>query len=307
MPLNDHFRELSAKVRNWGRWGDDDRLGTVNFIDAEARRNAAAAVRSGKAFSLAIPLDFDGPQLGFIGRRQNPQHTMLEINSPGVLDPAFRSSDDMIVLCLQAATHWDGLSHVSYEGQLYNGVPADSITVDGATVLGIQHLDTLTGRGVLLDIARLKGVDMLEGGYAVTGDDLDAAAEMAEVTIASGDIVLLRTGQMQTLKAGDKMTYTMTAAGPSLASVEWFHRNEIAAVAVDNGTFEVYPSEYDDMPLPVHLLHLVDMGLTQGQHFDMEALAADCAADGQYAFLLSAPPQPITNATGSPVNPIAVK
>ncbi len=83
MPFNDHFRELSAKVRNWGRWGDDDRVGTLNFIDDEARRNAAASVRSGKSFSLAIPLDFDGPQLGFIGRRQNPQHTMLEINSPG--------------------------------------------------------------------------------------------------------------------------------------------------------------------------------------------------------------------------------
>ncbi len=224
-----------------------------------------------------------------------------------MLDPAFHSSDDMIVLCLQAGTHWDGLSHVSYEGNLYNGVPADSITVDGATVLGIERVGTLTGRGVLLDIARLKGVDKLDGGYAVTGDDLDAAAEMAKVDIASGDIVLLRTGAMQMLKAGDKMNYTMTAAGPSLQSAEWFHRNEIAAVAVDNGTFEVFPSEYDDMPLPVHLIHLVDMGLTQGQHFDLEELAADCADDGQYTFFLSAPPQPITNATGSPANPIAVK
>jgi kynurenine formamidase len=307
MPLNEHFHELAAKVRNWGRWGDDDRIGTINFIDAEAHRRAAASVRSGKAFSLAIPMNFDGPQLGFIGRRQNPQHTMLEINTPGVLDPEFRSSDDMIVLCLQAATHWDGLSHVSYDGKLYNGVPADTVTVEGATVLGIDHIDTLTGRGVLLDVARAKGVDKLDGGYAITGDDLDAAADMAKVTIESGDIVLVRTGAMQTLKAGDKMAYNMSAAGPSLQSVEWIHRNEIAAVAVDNGIFEVFPSEYDDMPLPVHLLHIVEMGLTQGQHFDLEALAADCADDGQYTFLLSAPPQPITHATGSPVNPVALK
>jgi kynurenine formamidase len=308
MPLNDHFYELAAKVRNWGRWGDDDRIGTLNLIDDEARRRAAASVKSGRAISLALPLAFDGPQMGFIGRRQNPLHTMLEINQPSILDPhAGRFSDDMIVLTLQAATHWDGLAHASYDDKLYNGYPADSITAEGSTILGIQHVETLVGRGVLLDLARTKGVDHLEGGYPVTAADLDEAAEAAKVEILPGDIVLLRTGVMSLLKAGDKMAYNMTAPGPSLQTVEWFRDHDVAAVAVDHATFEVYPCEYDDMPLPVHLLHLVDMGLTQGQHWDLEALAADCADDGQYSFLLSASPEPIEHATGSPVNPVAVK
>ncbi len=99
----------------------------------------------------------------------------------------------------------------------------------------------------------------------------------------------------------------MTAPGPSLQTVEWFRDHDVAAVAVDHGTFEVFPSEVETMPLPVHLLHLVDMGMTQGQHWDLEELAADCADDGQYSFLLSASPEPVEMGVGSPVNPVAVK
>ncbi len=283
MPLTPEFHELAAKVRNWGRWGDDDRIGTLNLVDDEARRRAAASVVDGRAFSLAIPLSFDGPQMGFIGRRQNPLHTMIEINAPSVLDPEGpRFSDDMIVLTLQAATHWDGLAHASYDGKLYNGIPADTITADGATELGIDRIRTLVTRGVLLDLARTKGVEHLEGGYALTPDDLDEAAEAARVEVLPGDVVLLRTGVMQLLKAGDKLNYNMTAPGPSLQTVEWFRDHDVAAVAVDHGTFEVFPSEVETMPLPVHLLHLVEMGMTQGQHWDLEELAADCADDGRY-------------------------
>ena len=308
MPLTPEFHELAAKVRNWGRWGDDDRIGTLNLIDAEARRRAAASVVTGRAFSLAIPLSINGPQMGFIGKRQNPLHTMLEINNPSILDPEGpQFSDDMIVLTLQAATHWDGLAHASYGGRLYNGYPADSINAEGSTILGIDHVKTLVGRGILLDVARAKGVDQLEGGYPLTPDDLDAAVELAGAEVLPGDVVLIRTGVMQLLKAGDKLTYNMTAPGPSLQTVEWFRDHDVAAVAVDHGTFEVFPSEVDTMPLPVHLLHLVDMGMTQGQHWDLEELAADCADDGQYTFLLSASPEPVEMGVGSPVNPVAVK
>jgi kynurenine formamidase len=246
--------------------------------------------------------------MGFIGRRQNPLHTMLEINQPSILDAEGpRFSDDMIVLTLQAATHWDGLAHASYDDKLYNGYPASSIDAEGSHILGIDEVKTLVGRGVLLDLARTKGVDHLEGGYALTPDDLDEAAEAAKVEVLPGDVVLLRTGVMSLLKAGDKMAYNMTAPGPSLQTVEWFRQKDVAAVAVDHGTFEVFPSEVETMPLPVHLLHLVDMGMTQGQHWDLEELAADCAEDGRYAFLLSASPEPVEHGTGSPVNPVAVK
>ncbi len=308
MPLTPEFHELAAKVRNWGRWGDDDRIGTLNLIDDEARRRAAASVTSGKSFSLAIPLSIDGPQMGFIGKRQNPLHTMLEINNPSILDAEGpRFSDDMIVLTLQAATHWDGLAHASYDDKLYNGYPAASITAEGSTILGIDHVRTLVGRGVLLDLARTKGVDHLEGGYALTPEDLDEAAEAAKVEVLPGDVVLLRTGVMTLLTGGDKLAYNMTAPGPSLQTVEWFRDHDVAAVAVDHGTFEVFPSEVETMPLPVHLLHLVDMGMTQGQHWNLEALAADCAEDAQYSFLLSASPEPVEMGVGSPVNPVAVK
>ena len=304
MPLTPEFHELAAKVRNWGRWGDDDRIGTLNLIDAEARRRAAASVTSGRAISLAIPLSINGPQMGFIGKRQNPLHTMLEINDPSILDAEGpRFSDDMIVLTLQAATHWDGLAHASYDDKLYNGYPADSITAVGSTILGIDHVKTLVGRGVLLDVARTKGVDQLEGGYPLTPDDLDAAVELAKVEVLPGDIV------------ADPHRRDAVAEGGRQAQLQ---HDRAGAVAADGRVvplprrrrgrrrsrhFEVFPSEVETMPLPVHLLHLVDMGMTQGQHWDLEELAADCADDGQYSFLLSASPEPVEMGVGSPVNP----
>jgi hypothetical protein len=120
-------------------------------------------------------------------------------------------------------------------------------------------------------------------------------------------VILLRTGHMQLFHAGDKMQYATSAAGPSLATVRWFRRHDVAAVALDNLIFEVFPGERDDVMLPVHFLHLVDMGLTQGQNWDLEELAADCADDGRYTFLLSASPEPVLRGVGAPVNPVAVK
>ncbi len=123
----------------------------------------------------------------------------------------------------------------------------------------------------------------------------------------SGDIVLVRTGQIQLLHAGDKMAYTFPSPGFSMKTAPWLHAHEVAAVANDTIVFEVFPTEYEDLPLPVHLLHLVEMGLTQGQNWDLEALAADCAEDGQYDFLLTATPEPFVAGLGAPVAPVAVK
>jgi kynurenine formamidase len=302
------FTELARKVNNWGRWGDDDELGTLNLINAEVITRAAACVRRGRAFSLAIPLSLDGPQLGFIPGRVNPLRTMISINTPIAADPdAACFSDDVVLMGLQAATHWDSLAHVSHGGRLYNGFPADSITARGAAHCSIDKVATIVSRGVLLDVAGARAVDRLEPGYAITADDLDAAAARARVEVLPGDIVLLRTGQISRLAAGDKMGYAYPSPGPSLQTVEWFHDHDVAAVATDNLTFEVYPPEHAELQLPVHLLHLVEMGMTQGQNFDLEALAADCAADGVYEFLLEASPQPFVGGLGTPVNPVAVK
>jgi kynurenine formamidase len=308
MALPHDVKELAAKVRNWDRWGPDDQVGTLNLITDDVVRNGAAQVQQGKRFSLAIPLDQNGPQTGIIPGRTNPLRTMLMINTALTGDPAqFCTSDDTVTMGIQAGTHWDGLGHVSYEGTLYNGVPAGVINEFGATRLGIHNVRSLVSRGVLLDVARAKGTDRLDGGYAITGDDLDAAADMGNVDVQPGDVVLLRTGQMQLFLAGDKAAYGAPAPGPSLQTVQWFRDHDIAAVATDNITFEVFPCERDDALLPVHLLHLVDMGLTQGQNWNLEELAADCADDGRYAFFLDASPLPFTNAVGSPVQPVAVK
>jgi kynurenine formamidase len=306
MAMPEEFVELALKVNNWGRWGPSDERGTVNLITDDVVKAAAAAIRHGKRFCLGIPLSTDGPQIGIMPGRVNPLRTMVEINSP-YGDSAFRSSDDVVVMGLQAATHWDSLAHVSYENRLYNGFAADTITVAGAAHCGIDKIGPLVGRGVLLDITRVHGVDKVEGGHALTPDDLDAAEELGKVTVRSGDIVLVRTGQMATLKAGDKMGYVFPCAGPSMQSVQWFRDRDVAAVATDNLTFEVFPGEREDLPLPVHLLHLVEMGMTQGQNFDLDELAADCADDGVYEFFLDATPQPFVAGVGTPVNPVAIK
>jgi kynurenine formamidase len=306
--LPPEVKELAAQVRNWGRWGTDDEIGTLNLITDDVVRAAAAEIRVGRRLALGLPLNEHGPQTGVIPGRDNPTHEMIMVDTPLTGDPSnFTTSDDKVVLALQAATHWDALAHVSYEGQLYNGVPSSVITETGAARMGIDKIHTLVGRGVLLDIAGAKGVDRLDGGYALTAADLDAACAHGHVEIHPGDIVLLRTGQMKWFLEGDREKYGAPAPGPSLQTVAWFHAHDVAAVATDNITFEVYPSEREDALLPVHLLHLVDMGMTQGQNWYLEELAVDCADDGRYAFFLDASPQPLTHAVGSPVNPIVVK
>jgi kynurenine formamidase len=306
--IPDSFFALAESVNNWGRWGDEDERGTLNLVTAESVRAAAAEVRDGKRFSLAIPMSAEGPQLGFVPGRINPERTTIaRLELFGDDERGIRFTDDALALGVQAATHWDALSHASYDGRLYNGFPTDVITAAGATKLGADKLGPIVSRGVLLDLARSAGLDTMPGGHALTPSDLEAAAEFGKVEVREGDIVLLRTGQMRHLHGGDRMAYSISTAGPSMQTAKWFHDKGVAAVATDNLSFEVYPGEDDAVMFPVHLLHLVEMGLVQGQNFDLEALAADCADDGRYTFLLSASPDPVVNASGAPVTPVAVK
>jgi kynurenine formamidase len=257
-----------------------------------------------------LRLDQNGPQVGSIPGRINPLHTMVSINQPYLGDPSdFCASDDIAVLGLQSCTHWDALSHVSYEGLLYNGHSASTITADaGATRCGIHRVRSIVSRGVLLDVPRALGVERLEPGYAITAADLDAALALTELTVEPGDVALVRTGQMQLFKARKRTDYTTGhQPGLTVGTVEWFRWRDVAAVATDTVALEVYPCEDPAVLFPVHLLHLRDMGMTQGQNFDLEALAEDCSADGVYDFLLSASPEPFTGGVGAPVNPVAVK
>jgi len=320
------FIDLARRVSNWGRWGDDDQLGTLNFIDATARLRGVAAVHEGNAFPLGLPMsEAEGIQMGFIEGRVNPTRSMICVNNPLSPDPEWiASSEDVVTFAMQCATHWDGLAHVSYGagpdgGKLYNGYPASSVTEAGTTKLGIQLIGSLVSRGLLLDVARAKGLEVLDAGYPITPADLDAACELGNLTVEPGDVLLVRTGQAAHLalpgRPGlggappkrDLIAYTWPAPGLTLATTEWFHARDVAAVATDTMVLEVYPCEDKDLYLPVHLIHLVEMGMIQGQNWFLDELADACAADGRYEFLLDATPLPFTNGLGSPVNPVALR
>jgi kynurenine formamidase len=307
--IPDEFFALAEAVNNWGRWGADDERGTLNLITPKAIRAAAAEVRDGKRLSLAIPMSADGPQLGFVPGRTNPTRTTIaHFELYGDDERGIRFNDDSVQMGVQAATHWDALGHGSYNGRLYNGFPTDTVDVEsGASRLGADKLGAIVGRGVLLDLPGALGDKRLDGGHALTPVELEAAEAFGKLQVGEGDIVLLRTGQMQHLHGGDKMGYCISTAGPSMQTAGWFHQRGVAAVATDNLSFEVYPGEDDRVMFPVHMLHLVEMGMPQGQNFDLEELAADCADDGRYAFFLTATPEPIVGATGAPVTPVAIK
>ncbi|MCX4233664.1 cyclase family protein [Streptomyces sp. NPDC020707] len=307
MSLPAEFHEIAKRVNNWGRWGADDEIGTLNLITDEVVREAASNVRTGRRVPLALPLRQDGVQTGMIPGRVDPLHTMVQINQELFGPGTVACSDDAVTMGLQAATHWDALSHVSHSGRLYNNRPAGTITAHGgAEFNGIDKPGHIVSRGVLLDVARALGVERLDSGHAVTPEDLEAAEELSGTKVGPGDIVLVRTGQIQLLLAGDKHGYAFPSPGLSVRTPEWFHARDVAAVANDTLTFEIFPPEIEDLWLPVHGLHLVEMGMLQGQNWNLEKLSTACGEIGGFTFLLSAMPEPFTGATGTPVAPVAI-
>ncbi|MEU6660560.1 cyclase family protein [Streptomyces sp. NPDC046821] len=307
MSMPAEFADIAKRVNNWGRWGADDEIGTLNLVTDEVVREAAATVTTGHRVPLALPLKEDGVQTGMIPGRINPHHTMVQINyelfGPGTV----ATSDDSVTMGLQAATHWDALTHVSHSGRIYNGRPSDTITAhSGSQFSGIDKAPYIVSRGVLLDVAAAKGLDRLPGDHAVTPEDLSEAEEFGRVKVRPGDIVLVRTGQIQLYLGGDKHAYGYPSPGLSIRTPEWFHARDVAAVANDTLTFEIFPPEHENLWLPVHALDLVEMGMLQGQNWNLEGLSTACAQESRYSFLLSAMPEPFVGGTGTPVAPVAV-
>jgi kynurenine formamidase len=230
------------------------------------------------------------------------------VNAAFTGDPGdFTTSDDAVEMGAQAATHWDALAHAGYEGLLYNDTPDTVVTEAGAARLGIDQFGPIVTRGVLLDIARLLGVEHFDNGYAITGDDLSTAERQAGVSVESGDILLVRTGQMEWLRRGDLQRFSDPSPGLGVNAIKYLHDKEVAAVATDTLVFEVWPPEDPAVLLPVHMIDLRDLGLVQGQLWALDELAADCAADGVHEFLLAATPLPLTHGLGGPVAPTATK
>jgi len=309
-------KRLALKLRNWGRWGPDDELGTVNFITPEKIVKAARLVKKGKTFALAIPFDSAGPQRPIPGgSRFNPIHLMTRTGTDAAagapsIRPFSRIADDVVILPTQAATHWDALGHIFYEGRMWNGYDCSLVTSSGASKNGIENYkDKLAGRGVLLDVARYKKVKWLEPGYGITPEDLDGCSTWEKVAVEGGDFLLIRTGQMRQVKEnGDWGDFAAgDAPGLTIETAEWLHEKEVAAVASDTWGLEVRPNATPDCYQPWHEIVIPNMGLSMGEIFNLEELAEDCEKDKVYEFMFVAPVIPLTGAVASPVNPYAIK
>jgi len=317
--VEDALAEARRKYRNWGRWGPDDALGTLNYIDDAKRGAAASLARTGRAFSLAVELARTGPGSGHRGGGA-PVHTMLDSGAAGGAGGAagyphgFGDADDVVFMPLRSGTHWDGLGHVFDNALAWNGRQRGEVmTAAGDRITGAeQQAAGFVSRGVLLDVGRVVGGGSLPDGHAITSDELQATirAQGPSARVARGDIVLVRTGQLARSRGtGDWAGYASgPAPGLSFASLAWLHGSEIAAIATDTFAVEVRPHEFDAPCVsPLHQIAIPNIGLFLGEMFDLEALAADCAADGVYEFLLIAAGLPIAGGVGLPVNPIAIK
>lgn len=324
------FRSAAERVRNWGRWGPDDQLGTLNFITPDTVAAACRLARTGKVFPLGVEFGASGPQGNHV-YRHNPVHVMtidggdadtfISDGQQWAANPVaqhlanrfaqspFRFNDDLIIMPLQAASQWDALSHVYYDGHLYNGFPSTSVSSQGAARCGIDAVipKGIAARGVLLDVVRHRGDAVcIDTEHRVTPEELDAIAAAQNVSVESGDLLLVHTGWWTEFRrTGDR---SLRASGLDWRCAEWLHAHEVAAVAADNGAVEhTLTMDVDDMLLPMHALCLRDMGLMLGEYWNLGPLAADCADDGVYEFQIVAPPLNVTGGVGSPVNPIVIK
>src|SRR6266852_4648661 len=270
--------EATRKLSNWGRWGKDDHIGTLNHVTPEDITKAAGLIKTGKVFALGIPLDREGPQTGLFGGRFNPIHQMLATGTDAIAGRQdwnkLRYADDTLNLCVQGATHWDALGHIFYEDKAYNG--HDARLIDG------------------------------EG---IANDELDACAKAQGVTIGRADFVIVRTGQMERCLAEKQWGGYAggDAPGVRFENCYWCHEKEIAAICSDTWGVEVRPNETKEANQPWHWVVIPAMGLCMGEIFYLKELAADCAKDKIYEFFFCGPPLVITGGTGSPINPQAIK
>ncbi|HEV7725697.1 MAG TPA: cyclase family protein [Modestobacter sp.] len=300
------FRRWGAHVSNWGRWGREDRLGTLNLIRPGHRAAAGRLIVTGEVVPLGLEFNADGPQPTG-GLRPNTQHVMTRT---GAAEPAvggFQYTDDLVLMHTQCATQIDGLAHVAYDGLLYNGHPVSTVTTDGAAVLGVEGFRSgIQGRGVLADLPRHLGVERLLPEQEIGRATLESCLDAQGVEVAAGDIVLIRTGWMQVfLVDGDRAGYLSTEPGIGLDTTAWLHERGVSFLASDNWAVEVVPAGLREEDMPVHCVLVRDMGMPLGEMFDLEALADHCARTARWEFWFSCHPLPITGGVGSPVAPVA--
>jgi len=301
------FDELFQSVCNWGRWGADDERGTLNYITPDHVRRAAALVRSGRSVSLAIPINtVAGPD--------NPRpavHYMVQGYDicSHLGEPQFATDFLASEFHGDCHTHIDALCHIAYQGKLYNGKSVGTVTSQGPTIYDITtYAHGIVGRGVLLDIPRLRSVKWLEPGEAVTAAELEAAEKAQGVSLEEGDIMLLRTGHhRRRLELGPwNNGYDGEGkAGLHVFAIRLLHERKVAAFLPD-GDGETVPSNVEGVAYPIHALQIAAMGMACADSLQFEELVKVCEQEKRWEFMVVATPLRLPGGTGSLFNPIAV-
>lgn len=308
LPSEDEVVGYFDSLSNWGRWGPEDQLGTLNLVTPEKRRAAAAGVRSGEVISLANNLDASDPDP--LGRGSVMQRYMILFENESYGEGSrFAGCREFIGMVPHGSnTHLDALSHVMWDEHMYNGVPSSAVTsVDGATRLDVhQFRDGIVSRGVLLDLAGLKGVEALAPGEGVTPEDLLAAEERQGLRVEAGDVLLLHTGHLARV-AAHGLHPEQHSPGLTAACLPFLRERDVALLGSDCIN-DVMPSGYGgpSLGLPVHAVALVALGLWLVDNVSLHDLALACRRDERYDFLFSMAPLRIVGSTSSPVNPLAI-
>jgi kynurenine formamidase len=305
----EEFDVIFEQVKNWGRWGPDDEMGTLNYITPQRVADAARLVRTGRRVSMALPINtVAGPD------NPNPAIHYISLNHDIPVGPAgltFAMCFLGMVSHGDAHTHIDALNHIGYRGLLYNGKPTSTLTSRGSGWGSIAaYKDGIVGRGVLLDAARFRGVPWLEPGEAVNRSELEAIEQAQGVRLGEGDILVFRTGHhARRLALGPWRNEPPPdgegKAGLDVDAIPWMHDRRIGAFLPD-GDGETVPSNVEDIPYPIHPLQQTAMGLCISDSLQFEDLARACEEEGRWEFMVVGLPLRLPGATGSPWNPIAI-
>jgi kynurenine formamidase len=289
---------LFERCSNTGRWGADDELGTLNHITDDKRRAAAALVRHGRTVSVGR----DMPTVASRLSADPVRHRMLYDQDPPV------SALDSIEFATHgfALTHLDAITHIFWQGNAYNGRKAADLLSPKGLGSGSVYAqrDGIVTRGVLLDVAGARGVDYLAPTDTVTAADLTAAEEFGGVRVETGDCVFVHVGLERRERAQGGVEDPGERAGLDAECLPWLHEREVAVYSGDCIERVPYPSR--EVPLPLHQIGLVAMGLVLLDCPRLEELVATCAELGTRQFLLTVAPLRLPGATGSPVNPLCL-
>jgi len=288
-----------TELSNWGRWGKDDERGAINLITAAKRKQAASLVKEGASFSLSRDAEKEKAA-------DNPVPFGNEMIRTGVNNPGSSSGDRFIIAHHgYAHTHMDSLCHFFYKGKMFNGFPQELVTERGAGKNSIENFKNgILTRGILMDMARFKGVDYLEPGTPIYPEDLDAWEKKAHVKVGSGDVIFIRTGRWALRDAKGPWEASKKSAGLYASCAKWLKSRDVAMLGSDAAS-DVMPSGVEGVAQPIHTLVLVAMGMPIFDNCDLELVSKEAARRQRWEFMLSAAPLPVPGATGSALNPIA--